>query len=221
MIRPTIAATAALALASPLVATTVHAADCKAEVEAAFEKQRMHAPGYHVATEQYQDIGTVKVSLDYMLPDRMYQGIQAPHEKAPIETIAVARWAWGNMGGGWEELQPQFAQAVTAHVAAALGAPAKAEGSFECLGKQAFEGREFVAYRSSSEAAAAGAAGAAAKPQPVARTIYVDPATGLPAANVVGDAKEGGKLWAKSEYSYPADLKVEAPVNAAPAKPLR
>lgn len=193
------------------------AADCKAELEAAFEKQRTHAPGYHVDTEQYQDTGIVKVALDYALPDRMYQSIKPADDKNAIETIAVARWAWGNMGGGWEELQPQFAQAVSADVAATLGQPVKASGAFECLGKIAYEGHDYLGYRSTPSAPA--------QPEPakadVARTVYVDPATGLPVVNLVGEVKAGGKLWAKSVFSYPASIAIEAPVGAAPAKPGR
>lgn len=210
MIRFVIAsATAVLMVGSG----AVMAADCRAEVEAAFEKQRTHAPGYHVDAEQYQDIGTVKVTLDYMLPDRMYQGIRAPNEPAPIETIAVARWAWSTMGAGWEELQPQFAQSVTAHVSETLGQPAKAPGEYECLGKSTVDGRELIGYRSRPVAPAGGTDAQ----QQVARTVYVDPATGLPTINVVADSKAGGKVWARSLFSYPADLKVEAPVGAAPA----
>lgn len=221
MLRTAIAATSAVLLAAPLAIAPARAADCRAEVEAAFEKQRTHAPGYHVDAEQYQDIGTVKIALDYMLPDRMYQSIQPPNEKNAVETIAVSRWAWGNMGAGWEELQPQFAQAVSAHVAQALGTPAKADGDFECLGKSNVDGRELIGYRSSTSVPAAGQPGEAAKAQLVARTVYVDPATGLPAVNMVGDAKDGGKVWARSRFSYPADLKVDAPIGAAPSKPTR
>lgn len=223
MLRTVTATAAALLLAGPLVAGPLaagaaQAADCKAEVEAAFEKQRTHAPGYHIDAEQYQDIGTVKITLDYMLPDRMYQAIQPPNDKNAVETIAVSRWAWGNMGAGWEELQPQFAQAVSAHVAETLGQPAKAGGTFECLGKVTLDGRELIGYRSSVAEQQAAQPGSA---DLVARTVYVDPATGLPAVNVVGDAKEGGKVWARSVFSYPATLQVEAPAGAAPAKPTR
>lgn len=218
MIRSVIAAgAAALTLAAPLAAA--RAADCRAEVEAAFEKQRTHTPGYHVEAEQFQDAGAVKISLDYVLPDRMSQKILPPHDKNAVETIAVSRWAWGNMGGGWEELQPQFAQSVVAHVSETLGKPVKAGGTFECLGKTTVDGRELIGYRSGAAPAAPAADGKEAPA--VTRTVYIDPATGLPAINMVGDAKEGGKLWAKSVFSYPADLKVEAPVAAAPARPVR
>ncbi len=217
MIRCMTAAASALLLAA-LGAGATHAADCKGEVEAAFEKQRTHAPGYRVTAEQFQEGGAVKIAIDYMLPDRMFQSILPPGEKNAVETIAVSRWAWGNMGGGWEELQPQFAQSVTAHVADMLGKPIKAEGEFDCLGKQTVDGRELVGYR--TKAAAAAGSDGGAKEQ-VARTLYVDPVTGLPAINLIGDAKDGGKVWARSLFSYPADLKVEAPVGAAPAPRTR
>lgn len=196
------------------------AEDCRAAVETAFEKQRTTAPGYRVSTEQFQDNGKIEITIEYQLPDRMHQTVVAPGERAPIETMAVAKWAWGNMGGGWEELQPQFSQSVTAHVAETLGQPVKATGSFDCLGKTQFEGKEYDAYRT---AAAANATPAVADPKAtpdIRRTVYVDPANGLPALNIV--AEHGtGKVWARSAFSYPKDLVIDAPVGAAPAPRTR
>ena len=184
------------AFATLMTACTAPAlADCKGEVEAAFEKQRTRAPGYHVTAEHSQGEGKAEISIDYVLPDRMQQKITAPNERAPIETIAVAKWAWGNMGAGWEELQPQFAQTVTAHVHEMLAEPIKAEGDYACLGKVTVDGKEYLGYRSMPRNAAQDAPkdkgpGAAAAQPEVARTVYVDPATGLPAINLISEPKE-------------------------------
>ena len=76
-----------------------------------------------VKGEWAREDGKTKVTIDYALPDKMHQTVVAPGQPAPLETIAVSRWAWGNQGGGWEELQPQFAQSVTASVHTALAEP--------------------------------------------------------------------------------------------------
>ncbi len=179
------------ALLIAVVAASPAIADCRADVEAAFEKQRTASPGYRVVAEQMQDNGKVEITIDYMQPDRMYQKVVAPNERAPIETIAVGKWAWGNMGSGWEELQPQFAQSVTAHAHSTLAEPAKAAGEFDCLGKVTVDGKP------------------------------VTQATGLPALNLVAEQGQEAKPWVRTSYAYPKDLAVEAPVGAAPAPRTR
>lgn len=210
------------ALLIAVVAASPAIADCRADVEAAFEKQRTASPGYRVVAEQMQDNGKVEITIDYMQPDRMYQKVVAPNERAPIETIAVGKWAWGNMGSGWEELQPQFAQSVTAHAHSTLAEPAKASGEFDCLGKVTVDGKEYLGYRSKAAETPPdrGPGGEAAKPA-VQRTIYVDPATGLPALNLVAEPGQEAKPWVRTSYAYPKDLAVEAPVGAAPAPRTR
>jgi hypothetical protein len=48
----------------------------------------------------------------------------------------------------------------------------------------------------------------------LARTIYVEPESGLPAYNVVAASAGKGAPLMKVTYSYPADLVIEAPVGA-------
>ena len=210
----------ALLPAATLLPTRASAADCRAEVEAAFEKQRTNSPGYRLETQQFQDGGKIEITVDYQMPDRMYQKVVAPNERAPVETIAVARWAWGNMGGGWEELQPQFAQSVTSHVATTLGQPVKATGDFTCLGKTAFEGKDYIAYRTTTAPETKVAGGNGAAMPDIHRTVYVDPQTGLPALNIISE-DPGSKIWARTQFSYPKDLVVDAPAGASPASRAR
>jgi hypothetical protein len=195
------------------------AADCGAEVSAAFEKQRK-SKGFRTSSLDGGAQGLVAVQVDYVPPDRMHQIVRHPNHPEPIETIAIGRWAWATMGGGWEELQPQFAQSVTAHTRQALVEPLPQAGVFECLGKVAFEGQEYLGYRSAEAPAVAppdrgpGAAASPAAPAgPLVRTIYVDPASGLPMLNVVGDGKAGTTPVYKAVYSYPGDIKIESPIG--------
>lgn len=216
MLRTALAVTIVLAAGPAL-------ADCRSEVETAFEKQRMSVPGYRVLADQAQDSGgKVEITIDYMHPDRMYQKVVAPNERAPIETIAVGKWAWGNMGGGWEELQPQFAQSVTAHARTTLTEPVKTAGEFDCLGKVTVDGREYIGYRSKPVETPPDRGVAGGGEQPVVmRTVYIDPATGLPALNTIAEKGKEDKPWVRSVYSYPKDILVEAPVGAAPAPRTR
>lgn len=197
----------------------VKAADCGAEVTAAFEKQRK-TKAFRMNAESKGDHGPVAMQVDYVPPDRMHQSVKHPNHPEPLETIAIGRWAWGTMGGGWEELQPQFAQAVTADMRRALVEPMPEAGKFNCLGPVTFEGKSYTGYRSADQAAGTpqppdkgpGAQPAQA-PVTLARTVYVDAATGLPMFNIVAETRAGGETLFRGTFSYPADMKIESPLG--------
>ena len=147
------------------------------------------------------------------------QKLMAPDQPAPVETIAIGRWAWGNHGGGFQELQPQFAQSVTAHVHDTLAEPVQAATGFTCLGKVSVDGKEYIGYRTEPKARDGRPEGPD-NPK-LARTVYVDPTNGLPALNIVGEVRADAPLLFKAAYSYPDDILVEAPVGALPASKIR
>lgn len=191
--------------------------DCAKAVQEAFEKQRTGA-GYRVQSKQPSPRGMVATQTDFLKPDRMYNKVDVPGEPAPLETIAIGRWAWASHGMGFQELQPQFAQSVTFDVNATLNTPIAAPGAFRCLGEIAYEGGQYIGYQSEPKAAAGQPEGPSNPP--LARTVLVDPATGLPAFNIVAEAKPDAEPLTKAAYSYPADLKIEAP-DAVPATRTR
>jgi hypothetical protein len=201
---------AAIALAGIAVSQAAAADECRDAVEAAFEKQRTFATGYRFSAQIPGDQGETRMTIDYLPPDRMYQKVEAPGHGKPVETIAIQRWAWGTMGGGWEELQPQFAQSIIAHVRSTLIAPPKITAQFTCLGRIALGGKEFLAYRADQPSTEAGST--PDNPR-LARTIYVDESSGLPVANIVAhlDGKDGAVF--DGHYNYPTDIRIEPPVG--------
>lgn len=203
-------AVAAFVFAGLAVSQARAADECRAAVEAAFEKQRAFATGYRFTAQIPGDQGATRMTIDYLPPDRMYQKVEAPGHDKPVETIAIQRWAWGTMGGGWEELQPQFAQSIIAHVRSTLIAPPKITAEFACLGKLALDGKEFLAYRADQPSPEAGSQ--PGTPQ-LARTVYLDEVSGLPVANIVArlDDKEGAVF--DGRYSYPTDIHIEPPIG--------
>lgn len=212
-IKCTIAATA-FAILAP---SHVWANDaCRDSVQAAFDKQRAIEKGYRFSADVPGDQGQTQMTIDYLPPDRMYQKVISPGHEKPVETIAIQRWAWGTMGGGWEELKPQFAQSIIAHVGSTLTNPPKITADFTCLGKTKLDGKELLAFRADQPSAEAGTA--ADTPQ-LARTIYVDESNGLPVANIVArvDGKEGAVF--NGRYTYPNDIAIEAPVGGHDIQP--
>lgn len=191
------------------------AADCSSDVVTAFQKQRT-SKAFRVSMSQPTAEGNIDMTVDYMPPDRMLQTVKSPAMPGPQQTMLVGNRAFAGTDGAYEELLPQFTQSIVSEFNAAMGSTGKDIGSFECIGKVQYEGKEFVAYRALDKAAPAGT-----PPEKLlARTIYVDPQSGLPAYNVVATVSGTDPAVIKAAYSYPADVVIEAP-EGAPIQKLR
>ncbi len=184
-----------------LAAYAVPAAACdgKAEVQAAFVKQQKQPWRTEVQTPT-QDGEIQHQQFDFQPPDKMYR--KAVVAGQSIETIGISKWAWSSSGGGWEELQPMHARGVTLQVEQAF-MPPQVTGDFQCLGKVTFEGKSYLGYQTAPEKVETG--------QVLARTIYVDPETGLPAFNIVGAPGGNGEFVVKGAFSYPTDIDIKSP----------
>ncbi len=196
-----------LAVLPFLAAAPAFAEDCTKDVLAAFEKQRT-SKAFRVQMTQPTAEGPADMTIDYMPPDKMLQTVTSPAMPGEQQTMLVGDRAFAGSNGAFEELLPQFTQSIVAEVQAAVGRPPENVGTFECVGPVKYESRDLVAYRLTDKSPAATANGGA-----LARTLYVDPATGLPAFNVVA-ALSGGDDIMKATYSYPTDIEIVAPENA-------
>lgn len=188
--------------------------DCSKDVLAAVEKQRS-SKAFRVSMTQGTVEGPVDMTVDYLPPDRMLQTVTAKHMAGPQQTMLVGTRAFAGSDGAYEELLPQFAQSVVSEMANAVGKPDHM-GTFECVGKQTVDGKELLAYRAVDKDAKPGAN----PDESLARTIYVDPDSGLPAYNIVAAVSGKGEPALKVTYSYPTDLVIEAP-EGAPIQKIR
>jgi hypothetical protein len=186
----------------------VLAEDCTKDVVAAFEKQRT-SKAFRVELSQPTAEGEAKMTIDYMPPDKMLQTVASPSMPGEQQTMLVGNRAFAGTSGNFEELQPQFTQSIVAEVKTAIGGPPQNFGTFECLGAAKLDNRDLVAYRTADKAAAG-----TDPAKVIARTIYVDPATRLPAFNVVATLAGSDAPLMKVKYSYPADIEIIAPQNA-------
>lgn len=191
------------------------AADCSSEVVSAFHKQRT-SKAFRVSMSQPTAEGNVEMTVDYMPPDRMLQTVKSPAMPGAQQTMLVGNRAFAGTDGAYEELLPQFTQSIISEFNAAMGSTGKDIGLFECMGKTQYEGKEFVTYRALDKAAPAGTP----PEKMLARSIYVDPESGLPAYNVVATVSGNEPPVIKAAYSYPSDIAIEAP-EGAPVQKLR
>ncbi|MBN9291767.1 MAG: hypothetical protein J0H36_11800 [Hyphomicrobium denitrificans] len=189
------------------VAAPASAADCSKDVLAAFEKQRT-SKVFRVEFSQPSAEGEVHMVIDYMPPDKMLQTVTSPAMPGEQQTMLIGNRAYAGSGGAFEELLPQFTQSIIAEFASAVGEP-KNLGDFECVGNLKIDDQDFVAYRLAEKAAEG------ADPSTVmARTVYVDPASGKPAYNIIAALGGSAPPALKVKYSYPTDVEIVAPANA-------
>jgi hypothetical protein len=212
MLRVAVACLISLALS----AGPVFSADtsCREAVVAAFNKQRA-SKAFSMVAQLKGESGPAEITVEYVPPDRMRQTIVAPGQPAPLVTVLVGTRAWSRQVGKWEELMPALVQTIIAQVRDAVVEPPKDVGEFECIDKATIDGKEYLAYRSLEKpsATAKGSAG-----QPVHRTVYVDPATGLPALNIVAEEAPGAVPLFRAVYAYPNDILIEAHPDAPLAR---
>jgi hypothetical protein len=109
--------------------------------------------------------------------------------------------AWMKMGGKWMSMPDAVATQMTAAIGG-VGSMIDQVTSPECLGTQNFEGKDYLAFK--YDFAATGVTSSS--------TLYVDPATKLPAI-VVGTSTAAGKSTdTRATYRYDPSVTVTAPM---------
>lgn len=187
------------------------AADCKAEVDRAFSKLR-GGKGFRVENKIVDEKqGSLTMTVDYVLPDRMHQRVSLGNSPAKMETIAIGSKVWSNQGQGWTEVPANFAEVIVRQVKEQVAEPSKSTLAYECLGETAFEGKTYLAYKAllppaPDDKAADGPEAGAAKVQ----TLYVDKETGLPARNIVTKGSTDKRLF-DGTFSTPEAITIDAP----------
>lgn len=192
-----------LAALSALVAAPA-AADCKQEVADAFAKQRQSS-AFRMVTHMINERGPVKMTVDYLLPDRMHQTVKAAIDPAATETILIGRQAWVSSGSGWQALPVDDAIAVAEEFKKNVLEGAKEQPVFDCLGYVTVDGQKLAAYEAIRDKTA--------PPGAPTRMVYVDPVTGLPVRSIVAQKEKLERPFFRQDYSYPQDIRIEPPAT--------
>lgn len=189
-------------------------ADCKSDVDLAFSKLR-GSKGFRLETRIVNEQqGSLTMTVDYLLPDRMHQRVSLGDSPAKMETIAIGNKVWSNQGQGWAEVPANFAEAISNQLKQTVAEPSKSQLDYECLGETTFEGKGYLAYKAVLPPVAEERAKGEPEKKPAVsnvQTLYVDKATGLPVRNVVtkGDAPDT-RLF-DGTFSTPGDIVINAP----------
>lgn len=188
-------------------------ADCKNEVDQAFSNLRGGTSFRVETTIVHEKQGTLEMTVDYVLPDRMHQRVKLGNNPALMETIAIGDKVWTNQGQGWTEVPQNFAQAITAQLKQQVSPPTQNKTAYECLGETEFEGTTYLAYKGRLpvpvEERAKGEPEKAAGPDNV-QTVYVDAETGLPVRNIVTEGDSDKRVF-DSTFSRPSNIEIDQP----------
>jgi hypothetical protein len=199
-----------LALAVVTTMTTVAQADCTSDVNDAFAKLRKSS-AFRMETKITNPQGTLTMSNDYVLPDRMHQTVSMNADgPQQMEMILVGNKAWSNQGNaGWAEVPDNFASTIAKQMKETVADAPKDDSKYECLGDVAFEGKTYAAY--AAKRAAAPATEGAASAGPTVQTVYIDKALGVPVRNVVTAEADPAKRLFDGTFSVRDGLKIEPP----------
>jgi hypothetical protein len=194
------------------------AASCKDEVNSALERQRKSS-GFRMHTMMISEDGKVDMTVDYVLPDRMRQVVKSAKDPEPIETVLVGNLAWSRRGDGpWTPLNAQLTNALVTQMEETLGNDPGSVGEFDCLGKKPVDGKDMLAYQGENDPGGPKDLSKEKPPKlpdrPV-RIIYVDTITGLPMRSIFARANRLDKPIFEAIYTYPIDIKIEAPKAAS------
>ncbi len=218
----------ALAMMLPVLGVTAfgampaHAAgECSKEMAVALDNQRKSG-AFRMDVFMISEQGTVKMTVDYLLPDRLRQVVTMVLDPKPVETVLVGSKAWSRQGetgpeAAWSPVSEEITRDLIDQVQQTVGEKPEDVGRWDCLGKLTIEGAELNAYQGGETGPVDLSPGAKQAPKNEGvRIIYVDPATGLPVRSIFARPDKMDRPIFKAVYTYPKDMKIEAP--AAPGK---
>jgi hypothetical protein len=199
-----------LALAAIPLLVTAARADCTSEVNDAFTKLRKSA-AFRMETKITNPQGTLTMSNDYVLPDRMHQTVSMNTEgPQQMEMILVGNKAWSNQANaGWAEMPENFATTIAKQMKETVADAPKDDSKYECLGDVAFEGKTYAGYAVKRPAAPAPEGGTSSGP--TVQTVYIDKALGVPVRNIVTAEADPAKRLFDGTFSLRDGLKIEPP----------
>ncbi len=210
-----LAVTSANAQTPPQADEKPNANPCRDEVAAALKKLR-NASWFRMDTTMLTEKGFTDMQVDYVLPDRMHQKVTVPAINEKSEVILVGDKAWSKQGeGDWVEITAELTQNIKGQMQEQVVAHQEEIGNYSCKGRTNLDGRDVMSYKLEEELRK----DSATPRNDAFRMFYVDAVTGFPVSNAIVVEGRDGKPIFKTNFSFPIDMKIEAPAKVAPAAP--
>lgn len=201
----------ALAQDKPAEEPKKNANPCRDEVAAALQKLR-NSSWFRMETNMITENGPTNMQIDYVLPDRMHQKVNVVGQPIIQEIILIGNQAWSNEGDGWRILPQDITDQLVTQMKDNVLAEQKDVGNYSCKGRGKLDGKDVMTYKLEDEPPE----NSQGTKNEAFRIFYVDAMTGLPLRNAIVTPGREDKPIFKTSYSFPLDLKVEAPKDAKP-----
>jgi hypothetical protein len=187
---------------------------CSKEVAEAVKKQA-ESKMFRKETNMITQNGPAKMTVEVIAPDRMRQVVKLVTNPVPVESLLIGGKAWSKQGDGpWKRLGMQDATQLMQFFNNTLGRTSTDVGQFRCLGIEPVEGTKLRAYLGIEEAVhnpLPGKKSGDKVKNEAERVIYLDPKTGRLMRTVYARKGEREKPIFAEVFSYPTDIKIEAP----------
>lgn len=184
---------------------------CGQEVAAALQKLR-NSSWFRMETSMITENGPTNMTVDYVLPDRMHQKVNVVGQPLTQEVILTGNQAFSNEGDGWRILPQDITDQLVLQMKENVLTEQKEVGKYSCKGRVQVDGKDVLSYKLEDEPPE----DSKGTKNEAYRLFYVDVMTGLPVRNaIVAPGREDKPLF-KTSYSFPMDLKIEAPKDAKP-----
>lgn len=184
---------------------------CRDEVSAALQKLR-NSSWFRMETTMITENGLTNMQVDYVLPDRMHQKVNVVGQPVVQEVILIGKEAWSNEGDGWRILPTDIADQLVTQMRDNVLTEQKDVGNYSCKGRTKLDGKDVDSYKLEDEPPE----NSQGTRNEAYRLFYVDAMTGLPVRNAIVTPGREDKPVFKTSYSFPIDLKIEAPTDAKP-----
>lgn len=194
----------AISLIALLVPATAYA-DCNAEVDAAFEKQRK-AGAFRMASTLINERGVVQMTVEYVLPNKLHQVSKAITDPDGSEIILIGNQAWSSSGEGWKVMPDEFAEELRQQMQQTVVDPPKDPLSYTCGLDAELDGRAMKLYEGTER----DKKGNKAEGLPV-RRLYIDAESGMPVRNEVAPVGKPDRPFFTAKYTYPETITIEPP----------
>ena len=188
-------------------------ADCSEEVADAVKKQA-EAKMFRKETNMITQNGPAKMTIEIVAPDRMRQVVTLVVDPKPVETILVGGKAWTRTDGGeWKKLGAEETGELFQFFQNTVGRTAADVGKFKCIGIEPVSGVKLRGYVGLPEEQPGmpGKKQGSAPENEAERVIYLDPDSGRLMRTIYARKGQRDKPIFAEVYSYPEDLKIEAP----------
>lgn len=153
--------------------------------------------------------GALRMAVDYLPPDRMHQTVETGTDAGTVQLIVIGSDAWSNQGQGWARVPEKFANEMAGQMRQSLAGRQHTGTDYECLGEQAIEGKNHLAYRASLPSVHGNTAAEA--PRPNVQTVYIDKVSGLPVRNIVTPSDAPDNRLFDGSFHVRDGLKIEDP----------